>query len=340
MNATNPNRQPRGRPIGGQFAVKANPESELELGAPPEPSEAATQVPLEAVEPKVPLGELEKTERIKAMHAEIEHAITEMSDHEGWQRFLDTASKFHRYSFGNTILIAMQRPDATAVAGFNDWKNKHGRTVKKGEKAIWILAPIVKKEQTDGEPGAPETKRVVGFRSVAVFDAAQTEGEPLPENPMLPANELAPGEAPEGMVEDLTGLLADKGFTVERGDTGDANGVTRFSEHRVVISDKVNERQAARTLAHEAAHVVLGHGERISEYHVAGGRPDMEVEAESVAYIVGKHWGLGDAGDYSFGYIDGWARGDPEKVKKTAEAVIKAARTLTPDRPVESAAAA
>lgn len=328
---TTQHRQPRGRPIGGQFAAKANPEADLELDAGPERPEAVTQVPSGEAVPKVLLGELEKTERIKAMHAEIENAITTMSDHEGWQRFLDSAAQFHRYSFGNTMLVLMQRKDATRVAGFNDWKNKHNRTVKKGEKAIWILAPIVKKEHNADSPDAPETSRAVGFRSVPVFDVSQTEGEPLPENPGMAVDDLGPGEAPAGMVDDLTATLAAHGFRVERGDTGDAKGFTRFADKLVVISDKVNERQAAKTLAHEAAHVVLGHGDRIGEYHT-GGRPDMEVEAESVAYVVSKHWGLADASDYSFGYIDHWAHGDPTKVKKTAEAVIRASRALIPDQ--------
>ena len=324
-------RQPKGQPTGGQFAAKSNPESDLELTLDDQAPDLAVVAPSEPP-PTVTFAGIEKTERIKAMHSEIEHAITEMSDHDGWQRFLDSTSKFHRYSFGNAILIAMQRRDATVVAGFNDWRNKHNRTVKKGEKAIWILAPIVKKEKAvDGDPDSPERKRVVGFRSVPVFDVSQTEGEPLPENPALPVNELAPGEAPAGMVDNLTGLLADNGFTVERGDTGSANGYTRFSEHRVVISDKLTDRQAAKTLAHEAAHVMLGHGDRIHEYHMGGGRSDMEVEAESVAYVVSRYWGIDDAGDYSFGYIDSWAAGNPEKVKKTAESVVKAARAILQD---------
>jgi len=329
-------RQPRGRPVGGQFAAKANPEADLELDPvvdPPVDPPAATPVDPSGVV----FGGMDKTERIKAMHAEIENALTNMSDHEGWQKFLDSTAQFHHYSFGNTMLVLSQRKDATRVAGFNDWKNKHGRTVKKGEKAIWILAPIVKKEQNADRPDTPEVSRVVGFRSVPVFDVSQTEGEPLPENPGLAVDDLAPGEAPPGMVDNLTTTLAAHGFTVERGETGDAKGFTQFVNKRVVISDKVNERQAAKTLAHEAAHVVLGHGDRIDEYH-RGGRPDMEVEAESVAYVVSKHWGLTDAADYSFGYIDHWAQGDPAKVKRTAEAVMRASRTLIPDEPVAGAA--
>ncbi|MHB8318143.1 MAG: ArdC-like ssDNA-binding domain-containing protein [Acidimicrobiales bacterium] len=285
------------------------------------------QNPAEANRP-VSFGELEKAERIKAMQSEIEQAITNMSDHEGWQRFLDTMSKFHHYSFGNTMLIAMQKPDATYVAGFKNWKNEHNRTVKKGEKGIWILAPVVKKVEPEDGSKEKETSRVVGFRSVAVFDVSQTEGEPLPD-PGLNMHDLAPGEAPPGMVENLTQILRDQGFCIERGDTGDAKGHTDFLRNAVVISDKVNDRQAAKTLAHEAAHVVLGHGERIHEYHSGNGRPDMEIEAESVAYIVSKHWQLDDVDTYSFGYVDRWAHGDAAKVKKSAEAVVKAARVLT-----------
>lgn len=322
-------RQPYGTPVGGQFAGKTNPESEVELsgdtGLVDAPADGAT----------ARFGDLDRTERIKAMQAEIEATVDTMSDHEGWQHFLDSMSRFHRYSFGNAMLITMQKKDATVVAGFNDWKNKHGRIVKKGEKAIWILAPMIKAVNTDpDDPDSTKNKRLVGFRAVGVFDVSQTEGDPLPENPHMTISNMDDGSAPDGMVQSLTDVIEGNGFRIERDTTGEAGGYTDFSGKRVVISASANERQTAKTMAHEAAHIVLGHGSRISEYHTGstGARPDMEVEAESVAYIVGKSWGMEEAGKYSFGYIDSWAKGDAKKVRATAESVVRAAHLLLADQ--------
>jgi antirestriction protein ArdC len=319
MDTNTQPRQPSGTPVGGQFAGKSNPECDIELVEP---------VPDEPRDP-VSFGHLERGDRVEAMQKEIAETIERMSDHEGWTAFLDSVSQFHQYSFGNTMLILSQKKDATCVAGFHDWKNKFGRTVKKGEKGIWILAPMIKKVDTEKD-SSKKVDRLVGFRTVAVFDVSQTEGPPLPEPPHIAVSSMDDGEAPPGMVESLSAAIEAQGFTIERGTTGEAGGYTQFQSKKVVISDKSNDRQAARTLAHEAAHIVLGHGERSHEYHTGAGgaRPDMEVEAESVAYIVGKSWGIEEAGSYSFGYIDSWARGDAKKVRATADAVVKGARAL------------
>jgi len=324
-------RQPQGTPVGGQFAGVEHPEPDLSLCP-----------PLEEDRP-VSFGHLDRADRVEAMQKEIAETIERMSDHEGWANFLDEVSRFHQYSFGNTMLILSQKKDATRVAGFHDWKNKFGRTVKKGEKGIWILAPMIKKVDTEKDPDK-KTNRLVGFRTVAVFDVSQTEGEPLPEPPHIAVSSMNEGTAPPGMRESLSAIIEAHGFSIEIGTTGDAGGVTSFDIKRVMISDKANDRQAVRTLAHEAAHIVLGHGERSHEYHMGAGgaRPDMEVEAESVAYIVGKSWGLDEAGSYSFGYIDSWAHGDAKKVRATANAVVKGARILlgTADQVAEIAAGA
>jgi len=328
-------RQPRGVPVGGQFTGKANPESDVELALPDDAPESVGTHNGDGAptEESVSFGHLDRADRVKAMQKEIEDTIEAMSDHEGWTHFLDSVSQFHQYSFGNTMLILSQKRDATRVAGFHDWKNKFGRTVKKGEKGIWILAPMIKKVDTEQDHDK-KTERLVGFRSVAVFDVSQTEGKPLPESPHIHISDMDDGIAPPGMVESLSATIEAQGFSIERGTTGEAGGFTNFQSKRVVISEKANDRQAAKTLAHEAAHIVLGHGERSHEYHTGAGgaRPDMEVEAESVAYIVGKSWGIDEAGSYSFGYIDNWARGDAKKVRATADAVVKGARVLLEDR--------
>ncbi|MDA8359044.1 MAG: ArdC-like ssDNA-binding domain-containing protein [Actinomycetota bacterium] len=314
-------RQPAGVPVGGQFATKSNPESDLDLDI----------APVAGVDGSAPtLKELDRDERIKAMQAEIERAMDTMANPDGWRDFLEHASKFHNYSLNNAMLIRWQCPEATRVAGFNTWK-QHGRTVKKGESAIFILAPIVKKFEDAENPDDPSASRVVGFRTAAVFDVSQTEGDPLPEPPAIPRSDLDDGSAPDGMVEDLQSRIDGLGFSVSyRKLPEGTGGYTSFGTNEVVISDSRNRREQARTLAHEAAHIALGHGDRVAEYHsgFADARPDMEVEAESVAYIVSRHWGLDEVGGASFNYIDSWALGDAERVKRTATAVLKGARAL------------
>ena len=184
------------------------------------------------------LSELGRDERIAAMRNEIDRAMRDLSNAEGWQAFLESRSRFHNYSLGNAFLICHQNPAATQVAGFNDWKNKHGRSVKKGERAIWILAPITRKVDVVGDDGATSSaSRVVGFRAVPVFDVSQTEGPPLPERPHIDAGELD-DVVPEAMVEELTSFVEARGFSISRGDAG---GWTTFSDKSVVISDKATD---------------------------------------------------------------------------------------------------
>jgi hypothetical protein len=316
------NRQPAGVPVGGQFAAKVNPESDITLVE-------AGVTPVASGPPK--LGDLGRDERIKALRDEIDRAMDNLSNEEGWKAFLDSNAKFHQYSFGNQMLIAWQNPEATRVAGFNTWKNEFGRVVNKGEKAMWILAPVVKKVKgTDAESGQEVEKgRTVGFRTVGVFDVSQTSGPDLPENPMIAQSELDDG-VPAGMVDDMNRVIESNGFTIEYGDTGKAGGWTRFTEKKVRISADATPAAQARTLAHEAAHIALGHGEAVNEYHTnpGGKRPDMEVEAESVAYVIGRHYGMSSIGNQSFGYVDSWARGDKDRVKTTATKVVAGVRTV------------
>jgi hypothetical protein len=205
------------------------------------------------------------------------------------------------------------------------------RLVRKGEKAIWVQAPITKKVvEVNPDSGAErEVSRVYGFRPVPVFDVSQTDGEPLPPAPLIDGDPGDDGPAPEGMVESLSGLIEADGFTIRRCETGEAGGWTDFANHEVVISQAATPRQEARTLAHEAAHIALGHGARAAEYHTGAGgkRPDFEVEADSVAYVLGRRFGM-PCGRDSFRYIDSWAQGDKDRVKATAQAVVAGARKI------------
>ena len=308
-------------------------------------------------------------DKLSALHDRLAEQVAALHSGEDWRRWLDVAHRFHTYSFNNTLLIWAQRPQATAVAGFQAWKTL-GRQVDKGERGIQILAPVVRRSTTQdpaagiagaerGEPdpaagAAPLTGadpaggntasdetgsnsgsrgRVAGYRVTHVWDLSQTSGEPLPTQP-LP--QLLSGQAPPGLWDSLTRLVAERGFTLERGDCGPANGWTDYATRTVRIRVDVDDAQAVKTLAHEAGHVLLhdpthdsaGRGKGTSA-HCRGVK---EVEAESVAYLVAASHGL-PTGDYTFAYVTGWAAGvdgaQPEQVvRDTGQRVLGAARTV------------
>lgn len=295
-------RQPRGMPAGGQFAETQREKSSAVLSE---------------------YGGMGRDERVKALQSELNEALDRVVDPDQWRDYLRSMENFHQYSWGNIWLIVHQRPNATTVAGFRDWQNKHKRTVKKGEKAIWILAPITARVK-DGDGNPTDEYKMVGAKPVPVFDISQTEGEPLPEPPVK--YQPLEGQAPAGMVDSISSAIAKMGFTLRYDETGDSGGWTDFGNRKVVVSKSASERAQARTLAHEMAHIVLGHDGRTSEYHRGDARPDMEVEAESVAYILSRHFGMDDVGEASFGYITNWAGGDRARIKKTMTAVSAGAR--------------
>jgi hypothetical protein len=157
----------------------------------------------------------------------------------------------------------------------------------------------------------------------------QTDGEPLPQAPLIDGDPDDDSPAPDGMVKSLSGLIEADGFTIRRAETGEAGGWTDFTNHEVVISRAASPHRVARTLAHEAAHIALGHGARAAEYHTAAGgkRPDMEVAADSISYVVSRWYGLLGGRD-NFAYIDSWASGDKERVKATACDVVIGSRRI------------
>jgi hypothetical protein len=229
---------------------------------------------------------------------------------------LQTASRFHRYSANNVMLFMLQRPDATCVAGFNAWKG-FNRYVRKGEHGIRILAPCTYKvEGDDGD----ERHILRGFKVVSVFDVSQTDGEDLPGE-VRP--ELINGEAPTGLWDSLAEQVTTAGLELVRGQCGGANGRTDYSTRTVTVREDVDDAQACKTLAHELGHILLGHEAQL----MTGCRRVLEVEAESVAYIVAQASGL-DCSGYSLPYVAHWAGGDLATVRKTAERVVSCAGVI------------
>jgi DNA primase len=240
-----------------------------------------------------PVGPAERARReqatadkLTALHERLAEQVAALRSGEDWRRWLDVARRFHNYSFNNTLLIAAQRPDATAVAGYEAWKAL-GRQVDKGERGLQILAPVVRRSRagddagaaaaepggTDADPAeragaapsgaASGTKekgdrrgggQVAGWRVAYVWDVSATSGEPLPTPPRP---RLLAGQAPPGLWEALTRVVGEQGFTVARGDCGAANGWTDYATRTVRVRADVDAAQAVKTLAHEAGHVLL-----------------------------------------------------------------------------------
>lgn len=255
----------------------------------------------------------------KNNHPELIEKLTEgisnLTSSEEWQHYLNFQSRFHRYSFGNVLLIAAQCHEATRVAGFNAWRRLN-RFVRKGEKAIWILAPMVYKS-ADIEDG--EDDRIIrGFKFVPVFDVAQTDGEELP----TVCNRLY-GDDPAGHYATLLQVASSIGFMVEdHAFDGSTNGDCCHSEHRIRVETRNTPAQRVKTLAHEIAHALL--------HEKFDSRALAELEAESTAYVICQALGF-DSSDYSFGYVATWAGGGYEAIagiKASCERIQKSAATI------------
>jgi antirestriction protein ArdC len=269
-----------------------------------------------------------RSDRLQEAHDRLTKAVESITTGEEWKRMLETAAKFHKYSFNNQILIFCQRPDATRVAGFNRWRSL-GRTVRKGEKGIQILAPLIYKKDPSGN-GASTTssddkrqekdpvKVLRGFRVVHVFDISQTEGSDLPA-PIRPG--LLAGDAPDGLWEVLVARAEAAGYEVIREQRQGENGYCDFVNKKIAVRPDVEPAQAVKTLVHELGHALL-HGEELP-----ASREVAEVEVESVAYIVCDALGL-DSSGYSFAYVARWSDGATELIKDTAERVICCAKYI------------
>ncbi len=266
-----------------------------------------------------------RKERMKEITDKLEAGIEEIYTSGKYTAWLDTMSRFHKYSLNNSILIMMQKPDATMVAGYSQWQKDFERNVKKGEKAIRIIAwnpynrdivrnkidPVTKlpiRDENGNYVKEEATEKVPSFRVVSVFDISQTEGKELPN---LGVNEL------EGQVDNYTTFFEALKRTcpvpIEFKDiqTG-AKGYFQPKEQRITIKEGMSDIQTIKTTVHEMAHQKL-HSNREENAQTRSGR---EIEAESVAYTVCQHFGI-DTSEYSFGYVAAWAN-DKELVELKA----------------------
>jgi antirestriction protein ArdC len=248
--------------------------------------------------------------------ARLREGIVALTSSDQWRRHLDCQSRFHRYSFGNVVLINAQRPDSTRVAGFRAWRSLD-RTVRRGERAIWILAPMrFRKEITD--EAASDDRVVRGFKSVPVFDVSQTEGAELP----VVCHKLI-DDRPCVWIDRLSGAAGLIGYSVQWTELPDGlNGDCSFDLRRIRVEARNSSAQQVKTLAHELAHALLHQGQ--TDRRVA------ELEAESTAYVVCRRLGV-DTGLYSFGYVAVWAGGGEAAVtglKASGANIQRAAATL------------
>ena len=263
----------------------------------------------------------------------LESGVEELFTSNRYQEFLKTMAKFHNYSFNNTMLIAMQRPDATLVTSYKNWQSM-GRQVMKGEKGITIIAPapykkMKEKEVLDenqrpimGTDGKPKTEQVEvtvpHFKAVTVFDIAQTSGEPI--------QTLAP-ELLTAAVQDFDSFMqaiqkiSPVPIRFDEID-GNANGYYHNADKEIVIKKGLSESQTLKTAIHETAHAKLHDKEIMESLGVEKDRLTKEVEAESIAYCVCSSLGL-DTSDYSFPYIAGWSSSREMKEMKASMDVIR-----------------
>ncbi len=280
-------------------------------------------------------------QRVQELTDKLEQGLQDLFNSDSYRNYLTTMSKFHNYSFNNTLLIAMQKPDATLVAGYKAWQKNFERHVNKGEKAIRILAPApykIKEERDkidpvtqellldkDGNPQKEEVEITIpAFRAVSVFDVAQTDGKPIPE---LAAKALLSDV--EGYQDMIRAVEAISPVPIELEEiAGDSKGYYDREAKRIAVQENMSESQTLKTMIHEVAHSKLHSKEVEHDEQMRKDRNTKEVEAESVAYTICQHFGV-DTSDYSFGYIAGWSSGrDTKELRSSMDTIRRMASEL------------
>ena len=245
--------------------------------------------------------------------ADLDAGVRDLFNSQRWKNYLDFLSKFHRYSANNTIAIFLQRPTASLVASFSDWRRK-GRQVRKGEHGIKILAPHTIKD-VDDETG--EIKQRLGFHLAYCFDVSQPDGADLPEGP---ARQLTGSVDDYDRIWDTLLAVSPVPVSVEPITDCEANGYYSHTDQRIVVRDGLAEMQRVKTAIHEIAHALL-HAKGSEEANAD--RSTREVQAESVAYVVCRALGL-DTSNYSFGYVAGWSHDRELKaLKASLDAIVR-----------------
>lgn len=258
---------------------------------------------------------------IEEITKQLEQGVKDVFTSDKYVEYLKFMSRFYNYSVNNIILIMMQKPEASLVAGYKAWQTKFKRQVRKGEKGITILAPCQHKKKVEDEDGEIKEVAWTSYKAVKVFDVSQTDGEELPTGCAV---------ALEGNVDGYAELLK-KLKKISPVDVefqhidGGANGFYSRSENRIAIQIGMSEAQTIETLVHEISHAIL-HNEAGKEKNAD--RLTKEVQAESVAYTVCSMLGL-DTSDYSFGYVAGWSSGkEVKELNASMEVIRKTAKTI------------
>ena len=343
-----------GRDVPEEYRVTPQPPQperpdpskvEMDAAAPGQRTAQTAEQPQEP-RPVIPivLTSEKPAEKLKEITDRLEQGIAELFDSERYREYLKVMSKFHNYSFRNTVLIAMQKPDASLVAGFSAWKNNFGRNVMKGQKGIKIIAPSPFKIRQEmkkidphtqqpiiGKDGKPVTEEkeitIPAYKVVSVFDVSQTEGKELPD---IAVDELT------GDVERYKDFFAalEKTSPVPIGFeqiAGGSHGYYHLEDKRIAIDEGMSELQTLKTAIHEIAHAKLHDIDLNAPENEQRPRVDRrtsEVEAESVAYTVCQHYEL-DTSDYSFGYVAGWSSGrELSELKSSLETIRSAAAEI------------
>lgn len=275
---------------------------------------------------------MSQSQKIKDITDRLEQGINDLFESDNYKNYLKTMSKFTSYSLNNTLLIAMQKPDATTVAGYSTWQKLH-RQVVKGAKAIKIIAPCVYKKKVktdtkdadgkniiskDGKPMTEQEEQIlISYKVVNVFDISQTEGEPLPEI----AHKL--DATVDGYEDFLNALEQFSPVPIEfQHIEGSANGYYHLVDKNIIIDSDMSQAMHCKTGIHELAHALLHDKDSGLQKDALPDRETKEVQAESIAYTVCSYYGI-DTSDYSFGYISGWSRTRELKELKSSLAIIQ-----------------
>lgn len=255
---------------------------------------------------------------VKEITAKLEQGVKDVFTSDKYTEYLKFMSNFTNYSFNNIMLILMQKPEASLVAGYKTWQTK-GRQVRKGEKGLTILAPCPHRIEEEDEDGNKVVKAWTSFRAIKVFDVSQTDGDELPTGCVKALRDSVNGF--DELFDKLC-KISPVGVNIEHIDSG-ANGFFSTKRKLIVVKEGMSEAQTIKTLIHEISHAIL-HDREDGEEKDAD-RRTREVQAESVAYTVCSALGL-DTSDYSFGYIAGWSEGkELKELSASMEVIIKTA---------------